>query len=102
MDHQDWNIQLQESHFRSNRRIIIRSFKASRLIDFYFFFSKTDCGAKMDPFAELERMALNAQPEADSNEPSEGEITRWQQLFYYSRPEAADLIQEHRSNISRQ
>jgi hypothetical protein len=56
----------------------------------------------MDPFAELERMALNAQPEANNEEPSEEEVTRWQRLFHYSRSEATDLIQEHRSNISRQ
>ena len=33
---------------------------------------------------------------------SDSTITRWQQLFYYTRTEAISRIEQHRSNFSRE
>ncbi|TVY73486.1 hypothetical protein LSUE1_G007573 [Lachnellula suecica] len=56
----------------------------------------------MDSLEELKQMARNAtDAQADGERPSEASIARWQNLFQYSRSEAADLILEHRNNFSR-
>ncbi|MCJ1248252.1 hypothetical protein MMC30_005469 [Trapelia coarctata] len=55
----------------------------------------------MDPFEELERMALNAVAEytlTSDAEPSHDEIERWQRLFRYSYSDAADQL---RCNLAR-
>jgi hypothetical protein len=55
----------------------------------------------MDPFEELERMALNAATEAEC-EASPDDIVRWQRLFAYSYEQAADLIEKQKSDLTRQ
>ena len=58
----------------------------------------------MDPFEELERMALNATEDSltsTTEEPSPTEIARWQLLFQYSYSDAADRIKQHRSDLAR-
>ena len=56
----------------------------------------------MDLFEELESMAVNITDDCDAElEPSEEEITRWQQLFAYSETEAIDQIKSQKSDYSR-
>ena len=58
----------------------------------------------MDPFEELERMALNAIDDASrgkEEEPSHDQIANWQRLFHYSYSDAIDRIQQHRSDLAR-
>ena len=58
----------------------------------------------MDPFEELERMALNAIDDASMSkeeEPSHDQIANWQRLFHYSYSDAIDRIQQHRSDLAR-
>ncbi len=56
----------------------------------------------MDLFEELENMAINAVDECDTGlEPSEIEITRWQNLFAYTPSEAVEKIKKQRCDYSR-
>ena len=59
----------------------------------------------MDLLSELEIMANNIVGDSDAGselELSDSVITRWQQLFYYTRAEAISRIEQHRSNFSRE
>ena len=59
----------------------------------------------MDLLSELENMANNIVDDFDTGpelELSDSVITRWQQLFYYTRAEAVSRIEQHRSNFSRE
>ncbi|KAI0880791.1 uncharacterized protein GGS22DRAFT_197360 [Annulohypoxylon maeteangense] len=56
----------------------------------------------MDFLDELESMAQVAvQQPFESNEPGNDDISRWQSLFGYTYSQAAQKIQEHRSDLSR-
>ena len=57
----------------------------------------------MDPFAELEQMALNAteQDLEQDKEPSDATISLWHQLFGFSFAEAANVIRNRREDYSR-
>ena len=58
----------------------------------------------MDPFDEVERMALNADTGDTSpscDEPSSIDIQRWQNLFSYSHNEAVEKLKQHRADLSR-
>ncbi|KAL6718302.1 hypothetical protein ACLMJK_004390 [Lecanora helva] len=59
----------------------------------------------MDPFEELERLAANALAnnavEEAQTGPTETDIQRWQRWFNYSYSEAADQIERHRSDLTR-
>lgn len=54
----------------------------------------------MDPLAELERMAANATA-TSPDPPTEASISRWRQLFQYTRAEATALITAHRADVTR-
>ena len=57
----------------------------------------------MDLLSELEIMANNIVDDSDAElelELSDSMITRWQQLFCYTRAEAISRIEQHRSNFS--
>jgi hypothetical protein len=59
----------------------------------------------MDLLSELENMANNIVNDSDAGpelELSDSVITRWQQLFCYTRAEAISRIKQHRSNFSRE
>ncbi|KAL9614575.1 MAG: hypothetical protein Q9167_000944 [Letrouitia subvulpina] len=58
----------------------------------------------MDPFEELERMAVNATLDSQlgEDEPSRDDITRWQRLFSYEYGEAKEKIKKHRSDLARE
>ena len=59
----------------------------------------------MDLLSELEIMANNVVDDSDAGlelELSDSMITRWQQLFCYTRTEAISHIEQHRSNFSRE
>jgi hypothetical protein len=59
----------------------------------------------MDLLSGLENMANNFVDDFDTGpelELSDSAITRWQQLFYYTRAEAISRIEQHRSNFSRE
>ncbi|KAL8824673.1 MAG: hypothetical protein Q9191_004890 [Dirinaria sp. TL-2023a] len=57
----------------------------------------------MDPFEELERMAVKANDESASSddEPSLEQVANWQRIFHYSRTQAISKFKEHRANIAR-
>ena len=56
----------------------------------------------MDPFAELERMALNAGTnDLESDEPSPQQVVRWQKIFHYTQAQAICQIRQHRADFSR-
>ncbi|KAL9101025.1 MAG: hypothetical protein Q9163_003667 [Psora crenata] len=57
----------------------------------------------MDPFEELERMAINATSgsQFDEDGPCADDIARWQRLFSYTYSEAKEKIEKHRSNLAR-
>lgn len=58
----------------------------------------------MEFFEELEIMALNATErdvDKPEEEPPESYIMQWQQLFSYSYLDAANLIKQHRADLSR-
>ena len=59
----------------------------------------------MDPFEELERMAVNAKTNDDSacpdDELSLEQVANWQRIFHYSHTQAILKIKEHRANIAR-
>ncbi|KAI2470531.1 hypothetical protein F4781DRAFT_176151 [Annulohypoxylon bovei var. microspora] len=56
----------------------------------------------MDFLDELESMAQVAvQQSHQSDEPDNGDINRWQSLFGYTYSQAAQKIQDHRSDLSR-
>ena len=56
----------------------------------------------MDPFAELESMAVNAvDDDSVEFEPSEDEIQRWQTLFAYSYSEAVEQIKNQKGDYLR-
>lgn len=59
----------------------------------------------MDLLSELEKMANNIADDSDAGselELSDSVITRWQQLFCYTRAEAISHIEQHRCNFSRE
>ena len=58
----------------------------------------------MDPFDELERMAINATSDSQLNEdgPCADDIARWQRLFSYGYSEAKEKIEKHRSDLARE
>ncbi len=59
----------------------------------------------MDLLSELEKMANNIVDDSDAGpelEISESVITRWQQVFCYTRAEAISRIEQHRSNFLRE
>ena len=58
----------------------------------------------MDPFKELERMAINATSDSqlDEDGPCVDDIERWQHLFSYAYDEAKEKIEKHRSNLARE
>lgn len=57
---------------------------------------------KMDPNAELERLATNVAGNCDENfEPSAEEVARWQQKFGYSQFEAIRQIKAQKSDYAR-
>ena len=59
----------------------------------------------MDLLSELEIMANNVVDDSDAGpelELSDSVITRWQQLFCYTRAEAISRIEQHRNNFSRE
>ncbi|KAL9128381.1 MAG: hypothetical protein Q9217_002935 [Psora testacea] len=58
----------------------------------------------MDPFEELERMAINATSDSqlDEDGPCADDITRWQRLFSYAYSEAKEKIEKHRSDLTRE
>lgn len=56
----------------------------------------------MDFLTELENMAINIGSDAAHDlQLSDSVITRWQQLFRYTRADAISRIENHRSDISR-
>ncbi|KAI4159519.1 MAG: hypothetical protein LQ342_006520 [Letrouitia transgressa] len=58
----------------------------------------------MDPFEELERMAINATSDSqlDEDEPCAEDVSRWQRLFLYKYSEAKEKIEKHRSDLARE
>lgn len=50
---------------------------------------------------ELESMAYSAQNFTQEEKIDEVAIQRWQDLFGYSRSEASQKLEEHRTNVSR-
>lgn len=58
----------------------------------------------MDPFEELERMAVNATSDnqLEEGEPCAEDIARWQRLFSYTYGEAREKIEKHRSDLGRE
>ena len=58
----------------------------------------------MDPFEELERMAINAASDGqlDEDGPCADSIARWQRLFSYAYSEAKEKIEKHRSDLARE
>ena len=58
----------------------------------------------MDPFEELERMAVNATSDGqlDNDGPCADDIARWQRLFSYTYGEAREKIEKHRSDLARE
>ena len=56
----------------------------------------------MDPFEELERMALNAEEETVTEEQALGDhIERWQRPFNYSYADAIVHFKEQKSDLTR-
>ena len=59
----------------------------------------------MNLLSELENMANNIVHDSDTGpeiDSSDSVITRWQQLFCYTRAEATSYIERHRSSFSRE
>lgn len=55
----------------------------------------------MDILDELESMARFAATKPEDTEPNPDDVKRWQSLFGYTYFEAAQKMQEHRSDFAR-